>query len=117
MLDIYKYEQPILYNILNNSIINNKLSHAYLFDSNGNSDVYDIVLSFTKMIITSNITNETEKNNICMRIDDENYVDVKVIEPDGMWIKKINFWIYKVNLVKNLLRVVKRFILLSLRTK
>ena len=88
MLDIYKYEQPILYNILNNSIINNKLSHAYLFDSNGNSDVYDIVLSFTKMIITSNITNETEKNNICMRIDDENYVDVKVIEPDGMWIKK-----------------------------
>ena len=65
MLDIYKYEQPILYNILNNSIINNKLSHAYLFDSNGNSDVYDIVLSFTKMIITSNITNETEKNNIC----------------------------------------------------
>ena len=62
MLDIYKYEQPILYNILNNSIINNKLSHAYLFDSNGNSDVYDIVLSFTKMIITSNITNETEKN-------------------------------------------------------
>ena len=75
MLDIYKYEQPILYNILNNSIINNKLSHAYLFDSNGNSDVYDIVLSFTKMIITSNITNETEKNNICMRIDDENYVN------------------------------------------
>ena len=31
---------------------------------------------------------ETEKNNICMRIDDGNYVDVKVIEPDGMWIKK-----------------------------
>ena len=64
MLDNYKYEQPILYNVLNNSISNNKLSHAYLFDSNGNSDVYDIVLSFTKMIITSNITNETEKNNI-----------------------------------------------------
>ena len=88
MLDIYKYEQPILYNVLNNSIINNKLSHAYLFDSNGNSDVYDIVLSFTKMIITSNITDENEKNNICMRIDDGNYVDVKIIEPDGMWIKK-----------------------------
>ncbi len=61
------------------------------------------------MIITSNITNETEKNNICMRIDDGNYVDVKVIKSDGMWIKKkINFWIYKVNLVKNLLRVVKK---------
>lgn len=88
MLDNYKYEQPILYNVLKNSIINNKLSHAYLFDSNGNSDVYDIVLTFTKMIIISDITDENEKNNICMRIDDGNYVDVKVIEPDGMWIKK-----------------------------
>ncbi len=88
MLDNYKYEQPILYNVLNNSIINNKLSHAYLFDSNGNSDVYDIVLAFTKMIIISDIIDENEKNNICMRIEDGNYVDVKVIEPDGMWIKK-----------------------------
>ncbi len=88
MLDNYKYDQPILYNVLNNSISNNKLSHAYLFDSNGNSDVYNIVLSFTKMIITTDINDENEKENICMRIDDENYVDVKVIEPDGMWIKK-----------------------------
>ena len=88
MLDDYKSGQPMLYNILNNAIINNKLSHAYLFDSNGNSDVYKIVLSFVKMIITSDIISNEEKDNICMRIDDNNYVDVKIIEPDGMWIKK-----------------------------
>lgn len=88
MLDCYKSEQAILYNILNNSISNNKLSHAYLFDSNGNNDVYDIANSFAKMIITVDIDDEQEKNNICMRIDDGNYVDVKIIEPDGMWIKK-----------------------------
>ena len=88
MLDEYKYGQPIVYNVLNNAIVNNKLSHAYLFDSNGNSDVEKIVLSFVKMIITNNILDENEKKNICMRIDDGNYVDVKIIEPDGLWIKK-----------------------------
>lgn len=88
MLDQYKCGQPILYNILSNAIAHDKLSHAYLFDSNGNSDVEKIVLSFVKMIITNNILDENEKNNICMRIDDGNYVDVKIIEPDGIWIKK-----------------------------
>ena len=61
MLDEYKYGQPIVYNVLNNAIVNNKLSHAYLFDSNGNSDVEKIVLSFVKMIITNNILDENEK--------------------------------------------------------
>ena len=88
MLDQYRCGQPIVYNILSNAIAHDKLSHAYLFDSNGNSDVEKIVLSFTKMIITNNILDENEKNNICMRIDDGNYVDVKIIEPDGIWIKK-----------------------------
>lgn len=88
MLDDYKSGQPILYNVLNNAINNNKLSHAYLFDSNGNSDVYKIVMSFVKMIITNDMTDIENVNNVCDRIDNENYVDVKVIEPDGMWIKK-----------------------------
>lgn len=88
MLDDYKSGQPILYNVLNNAINNNKLSHAYLFDSNGNSDVYKIVMSFVKMIITNDITNIENINNVCERIDNGNYVDVKVIEPNGMWIKK-----------------------------
>lgn len=88
MLDQYRCGQPIVYNILSNAIAHDKLSHAYLFDSNGNSDVEKIVLSFAKMIITNNILDENEKNNICMRIDDGNYVDVKIIEPDGIWIKK-----------------------------
>lgn len=88
MLEKYKYEQPVLYNVLINAIMNNKLSHAYLIDSNGNSEVNNIILSFVKMIITYDITNEEEKKIICERIDDGNYIDVKIIEPDGMWIKK-----------------------------
>ena len=88
MLELYKDGQPIFYNMVNNAIKNNKLSHAYIFDSNGNSDVMDIVLSFVKEIICMDITDDNNIKNICKRIDDGNYVDVKVIKSDGMWIKK-----------------------------
>lgn len=74
--------------MVNNAIKNNKLSHAYIFDSNGNPDVMDIVLSFVKEIICMDITDDNNIKNICKRIDDGNYVDVKVIKSDGMWIKK-----------------------------
>lgn len=88
MLESYKDGQPTVYNMLMNAINNNKLSHAYIFDSNGNSDVFDIVLSFVKMILCKEISDENEISTLCKRIDDGNYLDVKVIEPDGMWIKK-----------------------------
>lgn len=88
MLDKYKYDQPVVYGILNNAINNNKLSHAYLFDSNNNVDVYDIVMSFVKMIFTSNISSVEKKEILCNQIDHGNYLDVKIIEPDGLWIKK-----------------------------
>ena len=77
----------MVYNVLNNAISNNKLSHAYLIDSNGNPDAMDIALSFAKMIICSEI-DDSLKEDIVTRIDDGNYLDVKVIEADGMWIKK-----------------------------
>ena len=54
MLELYKDGQPIFYNMVNNAIKNNKLSHAYIFDSNGNPDVMDIVLSFVKYIFSIN---------------------------------------------------------------
>ena len=86
MLDKYMDGQPVVYRMLMNAINNNKLSHAYLFDSNGNSDVYDIVMSFVKMIVC--MDNEFDIDDISKRIDDGNYLDVKVIEPDCLWIKK-----------------------------
>lgn len=88
MLDNYKIGQPVLYNMLNNALCNNKLSHAYIFDSNNNADVMDIVMSFVKEIICMDIDSEEKIVNICQRIDDGNYLDVKVIEADGLWIKK-----------------------------
>ena len=88
MLDIYKEGQAIAYNTMMNAINNNKISHAYLFDSNGNPDVMDIVLSFVKSIVCLEYNDENNAIKVCKRIDEGNYLDVMVIEPDGLWIKK-----------------------------
>jgi len=73
--------------ILKNSIENNKLSHAYLFELQGNND--EIVFSFIKNIICPNNYSEScDLCSICNRISNNNYPAVKIIKPDGMWIKK-----------------------------
>lgn len=87
MLDKYKDEQPILYNLLENSIKKDKISHAYLFETNNNPNSLDIVYSFVKELICSN-DKKCDNCSICKRIDDGNYLDVKVINPDGLQIKK-----------------------------
>lgn len=88
MLEDYKNKQIVAYKILNNAIINNRLSHAYLFDTNYCINSYDFILAFVKSIICQNIDIKEKRENICKRIDDGNYLDVKIIEADGMWIKK-----------------------------
>ena len=87
MLDDYKEGQPVAYNLLKNEIKNNHISHAYLFDENNYTKSFDMVKAFVKEIITNTLENE-EKNNICRRIDDDMYPEIKIIMPDGMLIKK-----------------------------
>lgn len=87
MLDKYKYEQPIMYKILSNAIKNDKLSHAYLFETNNNSNSLDIIYSFVKEIMCPRDIS-CDKCSICSRIDNGNYLELKVINPDGMQIKK-----------------------------
>lgn len=73
--------------ILKNSIENNKLSHAYLFELQENND--EIVFSFIKSIICPNSYSDTcNLCSICNRINNNNYPSVKIIKPDGIWIKK-----------------------------
>ena len=40
MFDEYKESQQIVYKTLTNEIKNNKYSHAYLFEANGNPDAF-----------------------------------------------------------------------------
>lgn len=91
MLDEYKETQKIVYKTLVNQINNNKYSHAYLFESNGNPDTFSLVLGFAKALLCHNkYTNNSKCNNcsICHRIDNNIFSDLKIIEPDGLWIKK-----------------------------
>lgn len=91
MLDDFKDKHELAYNIIINELKNNKISHAYLIDQNDNDDAIDFVMSFIKAIICNNHYSNNENCNncyLCKRIDDGNYPEIKIIEPDGMFIKK-----------------------------
>ena len=75
--------------ILNTAINDNKISHAYLFQTNDSSDNNELIFSFVKNIICPYKKNKVCKTcNICKRIDDGNYTELKIINPDGMYIKR-----------------------------
>ena len=72
MFDDFKDSQFVAYTLLKGAIDNNKLSHAYLIDGNNNY---------------SNNSN-CGNCNICKRIDNGNYTEVKIVENDSLIIKK-----------------------------
>ena len=79
----FREGQPIAVSIFEKAIKDDKLSHAYLIDVNNYSRAFDLVLSFVKSIICSDLSDNDEISNICNRIDDGNYTELKIIESDG----------------------------------
>lgn len=91
MLDKYQETQPIVYKILKNAVSNDKYSHAYLFETNGFYDSFNLILSFTKALLCPNKqtnNNNCENCNQCHQIDTVTFPEIEIISPDGMWIKK-----------------------------
>ena len=91
MLDDFMNDQPIAYRILKNSIISNKVSHAYIIESNGYSKSFDLALSFAKYLLCPNsYTNNSKCSNCsqCTSITNNEYIELKIIEAEGQWIKK-----------------------------
>ena len=91
MLDNFKDFQYIPYVTLKNAVLKDKVSHAYLFVSNGYPKVLDFALSFAKFLLCPlKQTNNQNCNGCpqCNNIDTNNFTELKVIEPDGQWIKK-----------------------------
>lgn len=91
MLDDFILEQKFAYNIFINSIKRNKLSHAYIIESNGYLKSFDLALAFAKYIMCPN--NYSNNNNcldcsICKNINKNDFLDIKIIEAEGQWIKK-----------------------------
>lgn len=87
MLFEYKDKQSDAYNIFMNEINNNRISHAYLIDENNYVDAFNMIKAFSKEILSLGY-DDFQKKIICKRIDDNNYPELKIIEPDGMFIKK-----------------------------
>ncbi len=91
MLEEYKEKQKVAFTILSNAIKNNKTSHAYLFETNGYQDGLKLAVSFAKSLLCPNkFINNTSCVNCtqCINIDKDCFVELKIIKPDGLWIKK-----------------------------
>ena len=77
-------------NYIDKIIENGHISHAYLFEIDNYEDDFSYIVDFIKMILC-NISYEKVKessNSIINLIDNNNYPDIKIIEPDGSTIKK-----------------------------
>lgn len=91
MLDDYKDKQHVAYNIMYNTIKKEKYSHAYLIETNGSHEGMNVALAFAKALLCpkKNTTKENcEECNLCQTIDSGNAIEVKIINADGLWIKK-----------------------------
>lgn len=91
MFEKYIYEQPIAVKILTNALENNKLSHAYIFETNNYEKSYELVIEFIKNIecLDRKLEVHDEDNcNICSAINSNNYIELKIINSDALQIKK-----------------------------
>ena len=88
MLDDFISEQAIAYKIFKNSISKNKLSHAYLINTNGYHKGFDFAKAFAKYLLCPNNATGNHECSVCHLIDNNSYSEFKVIEADGLWIKK-----------------------------
>lgn len=88
MLDDFISDQAIAYKIFKNSISKNKLSHAYLINTNGYHKGFDFAKAFAKYLLCPNNETGSHECSVCHLIDNNSYSEFKVIEADGLWIKK-----------------------------
>ncbi len=91
MLDEFVLDQKIVTTILKNAVEKNRYSHAYLFETNGYKNANTVALAFAKYLSCPNHYSNN-KNCInctqCNLIDQNTFSEIKIIEPDGLWIKK-----------------------------
>ena len=75
---------------VNSIILNKKISHAYLVELSNYEDDYSYVLFFVKMILCNTSFDKvlTDYSILSDQIDNNNYPDLKVIEPIGNSIRK-----------------------------
>ena len=91
MLEKYKDIQSIAYKIVTNTLISGRSAHAYLIETNGYENGLSFAIDFAKALLCPNYNNgQPVCTNCaqCQMIDDNNFTELKIIYPDGGWIKK-----------------------------
>lgn len=91
MLDDYIEEQKVIHRTITNLIRTDKIGHAYIIESNGYSKALDFSKAFSKSILCPfKYTNSKKCNECsqCLNIDRNEFIELKIIDPDGIWIKK-----------------------------
>ena len=88
MLEKYLDSQEVVTKLLLNSIKSNKLSQAYLFVCDDVEYIYKYAKEFSKEIIKTSNLDDKKLNNIYKRIDNDEYTELKIVEPQGQFIKK-----------------------------
>jgi DNA polymerase III subunit delta' len=80
-----------IFEMLLNQIKNNKTYHAYLFEIADSKSRMTTAINFAKMLFCKEKNIEKlncDKCDICNIIDNNNYSELKIIEPEGLIIKK-----------------------------
>lgn len=86
-----KNVQPQILKRLQNSLLKNRVAHAYLFEGEKGTGKTEISYLFAKSLLCENPTSNfepCEECRNCKRITSGNHPDVHYIEPDGLSIKK-----------------------------
>ncbi|MDQ1143359.1 MAG: DNA polymerase III subunit delta' [Bacillus sp. (in: firmicutes)] len=82
--------QPTVLKMLKNSLVKNRVAHAYLFEGMRGTGKKEIGLLLTKSIYCENVIDgykPCESCTNCRRINSGNHPDVHIVEPDGLSIK------------------------------
>lgn len=90
MLEDFRKSQNIAYAIAQNTIKKNRLSHAYLIEGNGYCKKLEFAVAFAKYLLCDkhHLIKPQDYCEICSKEGIENILDIKIISPDGLWIKK-----------------------------
>ncbi|WP_042453790.1 DNA polymerase III subunit delta' [Neobacillus dielmonensis] len=82
--------QPAVLRMIKNSLVKNRVAHAYLFEGMRGTGKRDIGLLFTKALFCESLIDgykPCENCYQCRRINNGNHPDVHLVEPDGLSIK------------------------------
>ncbi|MBH9968567.1 DNA polymerase III subunit delta' [[Bacillus] enclensis] len=82
--------QPVVLQMLQNSIMKDRVAHAYLFEGEKGTRKREVGFLFAKALLCENRTDgkACEECNNCRRVNHGNHPDLHLVEPDGLSIKK-----------------------------